>query len=130
LTTILVTHAAHRLSYADHIIALGSNGTVAEQGKFEQLTKSGGYVAGLAARHMKGKDDQPKSKAAPVKAEPEKDTARDNAEADLNRPMGSWAIYRYYFESVGWRNLSVWIVLMICYSLLTRFPGIPHIDLT
>ena len=48
-TVILVTHAAHRLSYSDHIIALSVRGTVLEQGKFEQLVVNDGYVAGLAA---------------------------------------------------------------------------------
>ena len=36
-TVTLVTHAAHRLSYADQIIALSVQGTVSEQGTFEQL---------------------------------------------------------------------------------------------
>jgi ATP-binding cassette subfamily C (CFTR/MRP) protein 1 len=53
-TVILVTHAAHRLSYADHIIALSAHGTILEQGKLVDLLADNGYVAGLAARNMEG----------------------------------------------------------------------------
>ena len=41
-TIILVTHAAHRLSYADHIISLSAQGSVSEQGKFQHLVVKNG----------------------------------------------------------------------------------------
>jgi ATP-binding cassette subfamily C (CFTR/MRP) protein 1 len=122
-TVILVTHAAHRLSYADHIIALSAHGTVSEQGKFGHLVLNNGYVAGLAARHTAEAEDAPKEEPAPAKATVDDDTVRRNAAADLHRPIGNWAVYHYYFTSAGRRNVVAWMCLMICYSVLMRFPG-------
>jgi ATP-binding cassette subfamily C (CFTR/MRP) protein 1 len=121
-TTILVTHAAHRLSYADSIIALNAQGTISEQGTLEKLLKEDGYVAGLAARHVTEADDKPKEESSPIKA-PTDDLARQNAAADLNRPVGNWAVYKYYFKSAGYRMVAGWMVLMVVYSALGQFPS-------
>jgi ATP-binding cassette, subfamily C (CFTR/MRP), member 1 len=122
-TVILVTHAAHRLSYADHIIALSAQGTVSEQGTFEQLVVNDGYVARLAARHTEEAEDTLKEEPASAKAIVDDDTARRNAAADLNRPIGNWAVYNYYFTSAGRRNIAAWSVIMISYSVWLKFPG-------
>ena len=122
-TVILVTHAAHRLSYADHIIALSPKGTVSEQGKLGQLLASAGYVAGLAARHTTESEDMPEARVPPAKATGAGDVARENAAADLNRPAGNWALYSYYFTSAGRRNIAAWTFGMIIYSALVYFPG-------
>ena len=122
-TVILVTHAAHRLSYADHIIALSPHGTVSEQGKFAQLVVNNGYVTGLAARHTGEADGAPKEEPASAKATMDDDITRRNAAADIHRPVGNWAIYNYYFTSAGQRNVMAWMALMIFYSVLLRFPG-------
>ena len=122
-TVILVTHAAHRLSYANQIIALSAQGTVSEQGTFEQLLVNNGYVAGLAARHIAEAEDTPKEKPAPMKGMGDDETARRNAAADLDRPVGNWAVYNYYFRSAGWRNVVAWASIMIFYSVLLKFPG-------
>lgn len=121
-TAILVTHAAHRLSYADHVIALSPTGTISEQGKFGDLVTSNGYVGRLAARHIIETDAEPKDGPASPKTMDD-NTARINAAADLHRPIGNWAVYNYYFTSVGRRNVVVWMCLMISYSLLLNFPG-------
>lgn len=121
-TVILVTHAAHRLSYADHIIALGPQGRVVEQGKLSQLLKTDGYVAGLTARHTTEPENESEEVPA-AKATEDRDVARENAAADLSRPVGNWAIYSYYFASAGRRNVVAWSAVMICYSVLLQFPG-------
>lgn len=122
-TVILVTHAAHRLSYADNIIALSHQGTISEQGKFGDLVAASGYVASLTARHILEDGDAPQKEAAVTKAKTGDDTARQNAADDLQRPIGNWATYRYYFTSAGWRNVGVWTGLMVCYSMLLQFPS-------
>jgi ATP-binding cassette subfamily C (CFTR/MRP) protein 1 len=122
-TVVLVTHAAHRLSYADHIISLSPQGTISEQGKLSQLLANDGYVAGLAARHTTESENVSEEKLPITHATESTDPARANASADLNRPAGNWSLYSYYFTSAGRRNISVWAVLMICYSWLVYFPG-------
>ncbi|OBT46506.1 hypothetical protein VE00_03330 [Pseudogymnoascus sp. WSF 3629] len=123
-TVILVTHAAHRLSYADNIIALTNQGTISEQGKFGDLMTASGYVASLAARHISEDGDAPQEEAAIAKVKIGDDTARQNAANDLHRPIGNWATYKYYFTSAGWRNVGIWTGLMICYSMLLKFPDL------
>lgn len=120
-TIILVTHAAHRLSFADHIIALSAEGTVSEQGKFEDLVANDGYVSRLASRHI-SEADRPEDAAA-AQAKVDDETARQNAAADIYRPVGNWETYKYYFASLGWRNFGVWMCLMLFYSLLVQFPS-------
>ena len=44
VTVLLVTHAVHRLSYADHVVALTAEGTISEEGTFPDLMNSNGYV--------------------------------------------------------------------------------------
>ena len=122
-TVILVTHAAHRLSYANHIISLSPQGTISEQGKLSQLLANDGYVAGLAARHTTESENVSEEKLSIMHATESSDPARENASADLNRPAGNWSLYSYYFTSAGRRNISAWAVLMICYSWLVYFPG-------
>jgi len=122
-TVILATHAAHRLSYADYIIAFNENGKVSEQGTMEELVKRDGYVANLNARHRKESEELPRDEKLTAKPKKDDDTARENAIADLNRPMGNWADYSYYLGSAGWHIVFVEAALIIVYSVLMRFPG-------
>ncbi|KAJ4863834.1 ABC transporter domain-containing protein [Trichoderma breve] len=46
-TVILATHSVHLLPSSDHIIALGQDGQVIEQGTFAKLQESGKYVQSL-----------------------------------------------------------------------------------
>jgi len=122
-TVILVTHAAHRLSYADHIISISPQGTISEQGKLSQLLANDGYVAGLAARHTTESNNVSEEKIPLMNATEGSDPTRANATADLNRPAGNWSLYSYYFTSAGRRNVAIWGLVMICYSWLVYFPG-------
>jgi ABC-type proline/glycine betaine transport system ATPase subunit len=120
-TVILVTHAAHRLSYADHIVSLSAEGTVSEQGNLGQLLKSNGYVASLAARHTTETEEALKEEL--TKPKRDDDTARRNAAVDLDRAAGNWAVYNLYFTSIGRRRAVAWLGLMVCYAMFLGFPG-------
>jgi ATP-binding cassette subfamily C (CFTR/MRP) protein 1 len=102
-------------------VALSPQGTVAEQGTFEQLRAGDGYVAGLAARHME-KRDATETKSGAVKPAGN-DVVREIAPSELDRPVRDWAVYNYYFTSLGGRRMAVWAVAMVLYSMLLRFPG-------
>ncbi|PQE04709.1 hypothetical protein CJF30_00004499 [Rutstroemia sp. NJR-2017a BBW] len=123
-SVILVTHAAHRLSHADHIIALSAEGTVSEQGNFQHLLANNGYVSGLTARHIIISETDALEEELSVKAKVDDDTSRRNAAADVHRPVGDWSTYKYYFSSLGRRNLIVWAGLMLAYSMLLQFPDL------
>lgn len=107
-TVILVTHAVHRLPYADQIISLDSTGRITEQGTFDQLKGSGGYVENLAIRHKHEQDSASAEEemGLPSLTTWERATERITTQAqtqeeDLNRPIGEWSTYKYYFLSIG-----------------------------
>ena len=105
---LLATNAVHRLSYADHIIAMNESGCIAEQGSLQQLRVAGGYVQSLATKH---KEEN--------RAKVDNDTllninttmaligmvGRLGADLEeLNRQTGELGVYEYYFSSVGWAS--------------------------
>lgn len=126
ITVILVTHGVHRLSYADHIIVLNTQGMIAEQGAFEQLMQSRGYVHSLAANYKSEEeivvdeltlDHGPHSRNASV------DGTKDQALAELSRQIGDVAIYKYYLASMGWLSTVLFLILISSVAFFHRFPG-------
>ncbi|KAH8593398.1 putative ATP-binding cassette transporter [Bisporella sp. PMI_857] len=124
-TILLVTHAVHRLPYSNHIIALDALGHISEQGSFDELKTSGGYVQSLA---MRPKDEDSKSKeredntvdqekvTAPVM-----DEIEDEIE-ELSRGSGDVAVYKYYFASIGWRMNMIFVLSIVLISTSTKLP--------
>ncbi|OQD99550.1 hypothetical protein PENSOL_c006G04539 [Penicillium solitum] len=115
-TVLLVTNAVNRLPYADHIIALDATGGITEQGSLDQLRGAGGYVEGLETRHKyESISDRTGIYAKEISIESPSSGAeqKKNAEQDeLNRPIGEWSTYKYYFASIGWPRalLSLFLV--------------------
>ena len=123
-TIILVTHAIHRLPYADHIVALDSGGTVAEQGTYEELRAAGGYVQGLTARFRATKesieqpqmnDDEPKI----IRTIETEATA-----TQTSRQMGDWKMYKYYFSACGWLSTCLALVETLLFQMVNNSPGL------
>jgi ATP-binding cassette subfamily C (CFTR/MRP) protein 1 len=120
-TVLLATHAVHRLSYSDNIIALSGDGRVVEQGSFEQLRNAGGYVQSLAARIKN--EDTPTSTSKKLN-----DTAQptapkpDNEEEieELNRQTGDFAVYKYYFASIGWFSNFLFFAYVVLYGVASK----------
>lgn len=115
-TVLLVTNAVHRLPYADHIIALDATGRITEQGSLHELRGAGGYVEGLEAGHKYESDSDVigiSAKEISVESPNSGAEQKKKAEQDeLNRPIGEWSTYKYYFASIGWRRalLSLFLV--------------------
>ena len=97
MTVLLVTHAAHRLSYADHIIALAADGTISEQGTFPKLMSRRGYVSNLAARHKTENEDVNEQPAA-ARATKDSDGTRGAAPDELVRPSGGHTSLQVLFR--------------------------------
>lgn len=122
-----------RLPYADHIIALDSNGTIAEQGDFEKLNHTGGYVASFSlppAEWDYKQDEQEIADRAAAKPYVYKaydpDSALEEAAADASRQTGDVSIYLYYVRSVGWFPTIVFVVSMTVFVFCTSFPSSSH----
>jgi len=119
-TVIFVTHAVHRLSYADHVIAMNSTGTIIEQGSFDQLQGSGGYVQGFAIKH-KAENHEPSTESPNPHASGFVRAVGDIEneilaveENNLTRQTGELSTYKYYFLSIGWsRSLIALLCLMV-----------------
>jgi hypothetical protein len=120
-TVLLATHAVHRLSYSDHVIALSGNGHIVEQGSFEQLRNAGGYVQSIAAR-IKSEDtasSTEKKHDVSANATPFKPDNEEEIE-ELNRQTGDFAVYKYYFASIGWFSSFVFFAYVVLYGVASK----------
>jgi ATP-binding cassette, subfamily C (CFTR/MRP), member 1 len=120
-TVILATHAVHRLSYSDHVIAMSGNGRIMEQGSFEELRMAGGYVQSLAAK-VKSEDtasSTEKKAEIPTQTEPFKTENEEEIE-ELNRQTGDFAVYKYYFASIGWLTTTVFFAFVVLYGVASK----------
>ena len=117
-TVLLATHAVHRLSYSDHVIALSGDGHVMEQGSFEQLRNAGGYVQSLAAK-IKSEDIASSTEKKHYVAANATPFKPDNGEEieELNRQTGDFAVYKYYFASIGWFSSFVFFAYVVLYGV-------------
>lgn len=116
-TVLLATHAVHRLSYADHIVAMDSQGSIAEQGTLEELKAGGGYVTLLKAQYKDQADAEmnPRQQKATKAAVVDSDQGNEiNAmEEELTRQSGDFSLYLYYFGSVHWTSSAFWLTCFL-----------------
>jgi len=127
-TVILVTHAVRRLSYCSHIIALNKSGQISEQGSYDELKMSAGYVQSLSTK-LKGEDVlRPTSEKAVESSRLDKPLLNAEVEEletdELNRKTGDLKVYKYYFASIGWLRCTPFVVSVIMYGVaykLTEF---------
>jgi ABC-type multidrug transport system ATPase subunit len=123
-TVLLVTHAVHRLPYSNHIIALDRSGHVSEQGTFDELKNSGGYVQSLAAKHKEEDESNVKAEVTvqtsnkPLLVAEDEDTELEVAE--LNRRTGDFSVYKYYFAAMGWKQNTVFALCIILWGVGTK----------
>ena len=109
-TVVLCTHSVRHLPAADHIIALG-DGTIAEQGSFDKLMTTQGYVQRLELKASSNGDassDKPPSKKSVRESKPQllhtttTNTSSLGSDTDASRQVGDKTIYKHYFKSMGW----------------------------
>lgn len=112
----------HLLPFADHIISLGSEGSISEVGSFHDLRSANGYVASLdiASRteNVPGPllvEDSAEYRFGKQKA------AKANTE--ITRQLGDGEVYMYYFRSNGLRNYAFYFGLQIAWATMGNFPS-------
>ncbi|KAF2181846.1 hypothetical protein K469DRAFT_740732 [Zopfia rhizophila CBS 207.26] len=122
-TVIFVTNAVHRLNQADHVIALGSDGTITEQGTFEELYQLDGYCSSLSYNGRSiYQQNEPKStikgfKRSLVSHKEAKSVEEQDAAGDLT-------IYAYYIRTFGWKRWIVFCCFCALYGFGTAFPNV------
>jgi ATP-binding cassette subfamily C (CFTR/MRP) protein 1 len=125
---------AKRLPYCDHIVALDKEGTIVEQGSFDKLNTSSGYVSNfdLPPPDWNFAPEKHVYEAPPrytERASSNKVTEED-IQAETNRRTGDAAIYLYYVRSVGWIPTLIFIVSIVIFIFGQSFPSrrsFPHV---
>jgi len=108
-TVLLCTHSARHLPAADHIMALGPDGTLIEAGSFHELMKNNKYVQSLGVRGTSserakfgselGKDRAELAGQFQGASEPKPKLL--SQKLDKARQTGDWKVYSHYFGMVG-----------------------------
>ncbi|KAL3293563.1 ABC transporter [Colletotrichum asianum] len=129
-TAVLCTHAIKYLPLADHIIALGADGTMVEEGTFSDLMKDKKYVASLG---VTGTDSDTESVSSDVPVDQEKAASASKPKRPLavaaelmekSRQTGDFKVYVHYFKSLNLYAVTIFVVGCAFYSLWNTFPTI------
>ncbi|PGH13069.1 hypothetical protein AJ79_03906 [Helicocarpus griseus UAMH5409] len=131
-TVVLCTHSVRHLPVADYIIALGDN-TVAEQGSFEELMVSEGYVRRMG---LAGASDSDASSDMTVSKNGGQDstlhltniTATNKIslapDTDESRQLGDKTVYKHYMKSMGFLLALFCLFSASLWGFFTNFPTI------
>ncbi|RDW58727.1 hypothetical protein BP6252_13203 [Coleophoma cylindrospora] len=119
-TVVLATNSVDYLSFSDHIITLGSQGELEEQGSFEELNSKEGYVNNLSVRVKAAHDAENPIPGSKEDTDPEPRELIPNGQ----RQLGDMTIYKYYIDTVGWRNSIVFLALGALFVFGSSFPQI------
>lgn len=101
----------HRLSEADHIVVLGKNGQILEQGSYNSLAISGDYVQSLARGPESRQTDKATGSHIQAQVHPVAPMPQV-AVTDSSRQNGDWKIYVYYSKSLGLLGLAAFALLV------------------
>lgn len=133
-TVILASSSTKRLPFADHIVVLDEHGNVCEQGSFQQLNASGGYVSNFDLPAPDWRLEAKETKFDQLFSPPTKPDHGPGAvkaikglsesELDANRRTGDFSVYGYYTKTVG-RSTVISFVAAICgFVFAITFPQI------
>ncbi|KID84403.1 ABC transporter [Metarhizium guizhouense ARSEF 977] len=124
-------HAVRHLQWADHVIALAAEGTVAQQGTFDELVANQQYIYSLGVHDnqssgstcTRGKPlTSPTTAQASTVVVPVAPAEVDEAEQpDSPRSMGDMAVFAHYFKSVGAFWVFAFLLLGWICGFLTNF---------
>lgn len=128
-TVVLCTHSIRHLPAADHIIALG-DGTIVEQGKFDELTTHQGYVSRLRSWGSSDSDassENVASKESVQEAKPElvqvttTDASSITSDTDESRQLGDKTVYKHYFKSMGLFQVLLSLFFAASWGFFTNY---------
>ncbi|KAK2591919.1 hypothetical protein QQS21_010393 [Conoideocrella luteorostrata] len=109
-TVVLVTHATDYLKYADKTLII-ANGRVEECGRGEEaLSDESIDVLHLRDRSKPESENQEQGRDLTAKADL---VSEMNEKNDLNNSRGDLGVYFYYFKSVGWLNMALFVSFVV-----------------
>ncbi|KAK0757803.1 hypothetical protein N5P37_009819 [Trichoderma harzianum] len=102
-TVVLATHATHRLRYSDQIFVLSTEGVPLEQGTFDRLTASDGYIASLYSGSESNRQDS---------QELQRDTIAYNAKEEKN------------MVAIGAMHSSIFAMTAVAFGVFLKIPDV------
>ncbi|KAK1980153.1 P-loop containing nucleoside triphosphate hydrolase protein [Colletotrichum cereale] len=128
ITAVLCTHSVRHLPMADHIIALGDDCTVVEQGSFADLQTNGKYVQSLkiqdAEESPKSGTDTNTSPATEPLAQTVTEVSVVAEESNKARQLGDLAVYKHYFGSMSTWVIVAFLFWCCAYGFAFNFPTV------
>ena len=126
-TVIIASSSAKRLPYADHIVALSSDGRILEQGNFKELSGAGGYISSFNLPPPDWNYLAAYSKFSEVEKEklnPSVEIIPGETADDASRRNGDISVYLYYIRAVGWMATLIFVLAISAFIFCISFPGI------
>ncbi|KAL7917975.1 ABC transporter [Trichoderma austrokoningii] len=123
-TVVLATNSASHLRFADHIIVLNKQGSIAEQGTLEQVSKSGGYVQHPASPPAAVDMSQKKLLELPEEIYHELHLSNQEDELAPGRQTSDLQLFTYYIRVAGGWTFSIYLLVCVAYTLGLSFPSI------
>lgn len=111
---------------ADRVIVLGKTGTIVQQGTFEQLHDIEGYIRESCSNDIKSQekiDEIEKLTACETVLSSKKECLPQELIQQSPRNGTGFAVYRFYFSSIGIWSLVVFLGTMIPFSFFFVFPS-------
>ncbi|KAF4629796.1 hypothetical protein G7Y89_g8347 [Cudoniella acicularis] len=116
-TAVLCTHSIQHLPSADHVVALGADGSVVEQGTFQTLVSNMNYVHSLSikpTKYVKSTEtatiDTEEPEWARLNKAPTAPLVPSSDPNEKDRMNGDPAVFRYYLSSLGKRSIVAFII--------------------
>ncbi|KAK0106876.1 hypothetical protein ONS95_003598 [Cadophora gregata] len=127
-TTLITSSSAKRLPYSDHIIILSSDGQVAEQGNFKELSSSGGYVSSFGLPPPDWNYEPPRPGKGSLESQLTENSLLSSelqrSPGKSDRQTGDVAVYLYYVKAVGWIPTIIFIIAISAFVFCMSFPTI------
>ncbi|KAK1835744.1 P-loop containing nucleoside triphosphate hydrolase protein [Podospora conica] len=124
-TVVLCTHSVRHLPAADHIVALGLDGTIVEQGTFQELLANEQYVHSLGIKETDSSstegEEKPSALENPQASQPPPTAKTLVLEEDQGRMMGEWATYKHYFERIDKLSLYSFVIFGLGWGFFCNF---------
>jgi ABC-type multidrug transport system fused ATPase/permease subunit len=114
-TAVLCTNNVRHLPHADHIVVLGADGSIVEQGSFQNLIANKQYVASLGIDSIDATSASTIHEAEePIQVRQYKAPATRPVGSSYidaqSRRMGDRSVYWYYLASLGKRSVAVFVL--------------------
>ncbi|TWU72930.1 hypothetical protein ED733_000994 [Metarhizium rileyi] len=122
-TVLLATNSAGHLRFADDIIVLNKDGSVAEHGTLEQVSTSDGYVQRLANLPA-AKTTRQEMLELPEEVYRELGLSDEADEMGSGRQTSDLQVCLYYIRVAGAWTFSIYLLICAAYTFGLSFPSI------